>query len=219
MRREPVGRETSAQTDLAMHAEILTWSRSRGLFGGISFEGATLRPDSRENRKLYGRRIWNREILETGVPAPPAGEPFVAMLDRQSPGFAHPIEALSEPGARMVLSERQVRFATGQAAIPASANVALTRVAETLKNNPAWYVRVEGFTDNIGSAQENANLSEQRAQAVKNWLVDHGVGPGRLSARGYGALRPIASNRTGDGRARNRRVEIVRVTAQAPTGD
>jgi SH3 domain-containing YSC84-like protein 1 len=80
----PVGRETSAQTDAVLHAEILTWSRARGLFGGISLEGATLRPDSGENQKLYGREISNREILQTGVPTPTAGKPFVAMLNRQS---------------------------------------------------------------------------------------------------------------------------------------
>jgi SH3 domain-containing YSC84-like protein 1 len=80
----PVGRETSAQTDAVLHAEILTWSRARGLFGGISLEGATLRPDGGENRKLYGHEISNREILEAGVPTPTAGKPFVAMLNRQS---------------------------------------------------------------------------------------------------------------------------------------
>jgi lipid-binding SYLF domain-containing protein len=69
----PVGSETSAQTDAVLHAEILlTWSRWRGLFGGISLEGATLRPNGGEIRKLYGREISNREILLTGVSPLPA---------------------------------------------------------------------------------------------------------------------------------------------------
>jgi SH3 domain-containing YSC84-like protein 1 len=80
----PVGRETSAQTDAVLRAEILTWSRARGLFGGVSLEGATLRPDGGENHKLYGREISNREILESGVSTPAAGRPFVAMLNRHS---------------------------------------------------------------------------------------------------------------------------------------
>src|SRR5215471_10649081 len=80
----PVGRETSAQTDAVLDAELLTWSRSRGLFAGISLEGATLRPDAGGNRNLYGREISNRAILETGVPTPAAGRAFVAMLNRQS---------------------------------------------------------------------------------------------------------------------------------------
>src|SRR5947209_13867743 len=62
----PVGRHLSAQTDIALHAEILTWSRSRGLFGGLSLDGATLRPDTGENRKLYGQEMSQRDIL-TGV--------------------------------------------------------------------------------------------------------------------------------------------------------
>lgn len=70
----PVGRDTQAQTDAGMMAEILTWSRQRGLFAGISLSGATLRPDEDWNRELYGRAITNKEILTTNVPVPaPAG--------------------------------------------------------------------------------------------------------------------------------------------------
>ncbi len=70
----PVGRDTQAETDAAMTAEILTWSRQRGLFAGVSLSGATLRPDPDWNTELYGRNITNREILTTNVPAPaPAG--------------------------------------------------------------------------------------------------------------------------------------------------
>ena len=65
----PVGRSTQAETDAAMTAEILTWSRSRGLFAGISLSGATLREDSDWNHDLYGRDISNREVLTTAVPA------------------------------------------------------------------------------------------------------------------------------------------------------
>ena len=67
----PVGRQTSAQTDAQMHAEILSWSRSRGVFAGISLEGATLRPDDDSNKDLYGRLMTNREIV-TGTVQPPA---------------------------------------------------------------------------------------------------------------------------------------------------
>jgi lipid-binding SYLF domain-containing protein len=77
----PVGRDTQAQTDAAMTAEILTWSRQRGLFGGIALTGATLREDSDWNNELYGRRISNREILTTGVAASPLASPFVATLN------------------------------------------------------------------------------------------------------------------------------------------
>jgi lipid-binding SYLF domain-containing protein len=66
----PVGRSTSAQTDALLRAEILTWSRSRGVFAGISLQGATLRQDLDVNKELYGREIQNKELV-TGSTAPP----------------------------------------------------------------------------------------------------------------------------------------------------
>lgn len=74
----PVGRSTQAETDAAMTAEILTWSRARGLFAGVSLSGATLREDSDWNNDLYGRRITNREIVTSTI-APPA--PAKALLE------------------------------------------------------------------------------------------------------------------------------------------
>jgi lipid-binding SYLF domain-containing protein len=81
----PVGRDASAQTDAAMHAEMLSYSRSRGLFAGISLEGATLRPDEDSNRELYGRAAPNREILTGDFKTPPAAERFEHALNRESP--------------------------------------------------------------------------------------------------------------------------------------
>jgi lipid-binding SYLF domain-containing protein len=68
----PVGRSTQAETDAALTAEILTWSRQRGLFAGISLSGATLREDSDWNRDLYGKKITNRDIIMKGAVQPPA---------------------------------------------------------------------------------------------------------------------------------------------------
>jgi lipid-binding SYLF domain-containing protein len=81
----PVGRDATAQTDAMMSAEILAWSRSRGLFAGISLQGATLRQDLDDNEKLYGRRVDNREILTQGVPPPPPADRLLAELNRRSP--------------------------------------------------------------------------------------------------------------------------------------
>jgi lipid-binding SYLF domain-containing protein len=81
----PVGRGASAQTDAMMHAEMLSYSRSRGLFAGISLEGATLRPDEDANRELYGRRTTNRQILTGNFKTPPEAEKFRHALGNQSP--------------------------------------------------------------------------------------------------------------------------------------
>ncbi len=80
----PVGRTSSAQTDAQLHAEILTYSRSRGVFAGISLEGATLRPDEDWNQELYGKNISNEDIV-LGTTAPPAGaRRLLATLNKYS---------------------------------------------------------------------------------------------------------------------------------------
>jgi lipid-binding SYLF domain-containing protein len=78
----PVGRSTTAQTDAMMKAEILSWSRSRGIFAGVSLDGATLRPDNEDNAKIYGRPVSQREILEGHVEPPPAAAPLYDELNR-----------------------------------------------------------------------------------------------------------------------------------------
>ena len=85
----PVGRDASAQTDAMMHAEMLSYSRSRGLFAGISLEGATLRPDEETNRELYGRDATNREILTGDFKIPAVAGKFEHALNRESPQRQH----------------------------------------------------------------------------------------------------------------------------------
>jgi lipid-binding SYLF domain-containing protein len=80
----PVGRDASAQTDAIMHAEMLSYSRSRGLFAGISLEGATLRPDGETNRELYGHDATNREILIGDFKTPSVAAKFERALNKDS---------------------------------------------------------------------------------------------------------------------------------------
>jgi lipid-binding SYLF domain-containing protein len=80
----PVGRSTQAETDAAMTAEILTWSRARGLFAGVSLSGATLREDSDWNNDLYGRKITNREIVTSTIAPPAPAKPLLDELNRYS---------------------------------------------------------------------------------------------------------------------------------------
>jgi lipid-binding SYLF domain-containing protein len=81
----PVGRDVSAQTDATMKAEMLSYSRSRGLFAGISLEGATLRPDEDSNKELYARQATNREILTGDFKTPAVAGKFEHALNRESP--------------------------------------------------------------------------------------------------------------------------------------
>ena len=82
----PKGRTAAADTDIVMRAEVLTYSRSRGLFAGISLEGSTLRSDGSANKKLYGRDLSAKEIVRQGkVGIPSSGRELVALLDKRSP--------------------------------------------------------------------------------------------------------------------------------------
>jgi len=80
----PVGRRSSADTDLQMGAEILTYSRSRGVFAGVSLQGATLRPDSDANAELYGTKLSNQQIVMGKTKVPRAGAGLVTELNRYS---------------------------------------------------------------------------------------------------------------------------------------
>lgn len=82
----PIGRDVSAQTDALMRSEMLSYSRTHGLFAGISLQGATLRRDRDTDRELYGRDATTRDILAGEFPTPTIAEPFVAALNRESGG-------------------------------------------------------------------------------------------------------------------------------------
>src|SRR5215471_11548520 len=81
----PVGRQTSAMTDAQLSAEILSWSRSKGLFAGIALTGATLRPDGEVNKEMYGQTLTARDILQGEAKPTPAARPLLEMLSRYSP--------------------------------------------------------------------------------------------------------------------------------------
>jgi lipid-binding SYLF domain-containing protein len=82
----PVGRTASAETDVTMQAEILSYSRARGLFAGISLKGSTLRPDNDANKNLYGKKLDAKEIvLESVVTPPPSAAKLLTTLDKASP--------------------------------------------------------------------------------------------------------------------------------------
>jgi outer membrane protein OmpA-like peptidoglycan-associated protein len=110
-----------------------------------------------------------------------------------------------------------VLFKTGKADLLPEAQDQLTKVAAYLKNSPRP-VTIEGYTDSHGSKKKNEALSEQRAQAVSDFLTSQGVPAERIQVLGRGEASPVASNATASGRAQNRRVEIVLQQAPATAG-
>jgi outer membrane protein OmpA-like peptidoglycan-associated protein len=110
----------------------------------------------------------------------------------------------------MAITLKGIYFDLGKATIKPESKEALSDAAKILKDNPSINVEIQGHTDNIGSDESNLTLSDKRAWAVVNYLVDNfGIDRARLTAKGYGESRPIADNGTAEGRAQNRRVEFV----------
>lgn len=123
-------------------------------------------------------------------------------------------EQLAELKARptergMVLTLGDVLFDSGRAQLKPGATRTLDELSTFLKENQARTIEIEGYTDAMGDEASNQMLSERRALAVRNALIDRGIEPRRLSARGYGEAKPVANNGDAAGRQRNRRVEIV----------
>jgi outer membrane protein OmpA-like peptidoglycan-associated protein len=103
-----------------------------------------------------------------------------------------------------------VLFASNQSTLLPAAMIKLNEVAEALvKNNPDSKIVVEGHTDSQGKADYNRDLSQKRADAVRDYLISRGIAADRIKAVGYGSERPVADNNSAEGRANNRRVEIV----------
>lgn len=113
----------------------------------------------------------------------------------------------SERGLVMTLGD--VLFDAGHADLKASANRTVLKLVQFLQLNPRRTLRIEGYTNSRGDAQENLELSRARAQAVADVLIDLGIEAKRIEIKGYGESFPVTENASAKGRAQNRRVEIV----------
>jgi outer membrane protein OmpA-like peptidoglycan-associated protein/uncharacterized protein YidB (DUF937 family) len=148
----------------------------------------------------------------TPVPATPAPAPAPATSAQAAAPAARTANELNDSLSRTVLN-----FRTGSAVLPPAADPALQQAAERIRALPSGTViEISGHTDNTGDANANMALSQRRAEAVRNALVQHGVNPAMLTARGYGDTQPVASNDTASGRSQNRRIAF-NVAGQAAT--
>jgi outer membrane protein OmpA-like peptidoglycan-associated protein len=116
----------------------------------------------------------------------------------------------------MIITIGDVLFATGQASLTPAGMSNLRKLADVMQANPERTVLVEGFTDSVGGAAYNQDLSERRAAAVRNALTGMGIAPQRVAMKGYGEAFPVAPNDTAGNRQLNRRVEIVLSNSAAP---
>jgi len=142
---------------------------------------------------FIGHCAFDPQYAEAPPPPPPAPAP--------------PPPPPPPPAKRKIIL-RGVNFDFDKATIRPDAAPILEEAARAIQEEPSIDVSVEGHTDAIGTDAYNQGLSERRADAVRDRLVELGVSPSRLSARGYGESEPVASNTTDEGRAQNRRVEL-----------
>jgi outer membrane protein OmpA-like peptidoglycan-associated protein len=146
----------------------------------------------------------------------PAAEPasVAAVASPRAPEVAAAVTTRQgcEQSLASSLAAEQIAFAPGSAKIDAQSGALLDTLTREVRACPGK-IRIEGHTDTVGRGRVNRHLSEARAAAVRNALIARGVPAGRLSAKGYGARRPIADNTTEEGRARNRRIELHTVSS------
>lgn len=135
--------------------------------------------------------------------APAAPAPVAAMAPAPAPV---PVAAPAPAPKVFVLSD--VNFEFNKATLTPEAEGILNEVVKTLRDQPGVTYVLDGYTDNVGTPVYNMELSKRRAQAVRDFQINHGVPPGQLTIRAFGDANPVAPNDTSSGRAKNRRVEI-----------
>ena len=161
---------------------------------------------------IGGRRDRTEKIVGAGIGAI-AGGAVGAYMDKQERELREKtagtgVEVVRQGDEIVLNMPSAITFAFDSYAIEPQFQDTLNDVAETLSSYPSTYIDVYGHTDSVGTDAYNMTLSQNRAQAVANYLSTRGVASARLATQGFGESQPIASNDTEAGRAQNRRVEI-----------
>jgi outer membrane protein OmpA-like peptidoglycan-associated protein len=204
----PILAATAALAVLAGCTDPVTGELNRTQTGALTgaVAGAVL------GRNVGGGDRTRNAMIGAGLGAL-AGGLIGQQLDRQAAELRRDLGSnvgVVNTGSEIVVTMPQdILFATGSATLRPDLRRDLATLAQSLLRYPDTTIFVTGHTDNVGSAAFNQALSERRADAVFQELVANGVPPRRIVARGAGLTQPVASNATPEGRARNRRVEIV----------
>lgn len=118
------------------------------------------------------------------------------------------VERVGE-GIRLILKENAIRFDFDKSSLTSQAKTNLNKLVTVFKDNPNTNINIFGYTDNVGTQNYNINLSKNRANSVKVYLISNGLAGKRLKTQGLGMEDPISSNETAEGRSQNRRVEFA----------
>ena len=169
----------------------------------ITLSGTATSPDQKNTVEKEAKRVWSNlnivDNLAVNEPVPPPGPP-----PPPAPGLCTNLQS-----AINAAMGGPITFEVNGFTLTPAEEESLTQVADKLKTCPSAHATINGYTDNSGTESINGPLSNQRAQTVENFLTAHGVAGDHLVVKGLGTDNPVASNDTADGRAKNRRVEIV----------
>ena len=204
------GQKTMIDYYLIEGSPIPSYLQIRRNFGNaLKSIGGTVIFDS--NRYLCGNLIKNNREVWMSVEGYNDGWSYrLTILElgemAQEVSASDMLDALNRDGFMALY----INFDTGKFDIKPESQPIIDQIAQLMKDNPELKLSIEGHTDNVGTPQNNKVLSENRAKAVMNAVVSLGVDSSRLTSVGWGQERPIADNRTDEGRAKNRRVEIVK---------
>lgn len=157
-------------------------------------------------------------VDEKGCPLPPPPPP-AAPVDSDGDGVTddldkcpHTPKGMKVDASGCVIQQvivlYSITFATGSGELTGDSKRILDEMAEGMKGQPNMLIEVDGHTDSVGSQKSNLKLSKLRAQMVKEYLASKGIAPERMTTDGFGQFKPIATNKTAEGRAQNRRVEF-----------
>jgi outer membrane protein OmpA-like peptidoglycan-associated protein len=186
---------------------------AKNMGGTVIYEG---RPDIADCAEFNGLNMVVGKVVKNGNEiwfevATLGGDDYyltivLKELMKQDVTASDMFEALNRDGHIALY----INFDTGKSIIRDESKPIIDQVVQMLKSNPEMKLGVEGHTDNVGSPVSNKTLSEERARSVVNAIVSQGIAVERLSSAGYGQEKPISDNNTEEGRAINRRVELVK---------
>jgi len=186
----------------------------KNMGGTIIFDGNCEGADCAENsgsRMVVGKVVKEgNELWVEVVPFNEGGDYYLTVVVKeamtQDVTASSMFEALNKEG-RVAL---YINFDTGKSTIRPDSRPIIDQIVQMMKSNPDLNLGVEGHTDNVGDSASNITLSENRSKAVKDAIVVQGIEEGRMSTIGHGEDKPIVDNGTEEGRAKNRRVELVK---------
>jgi OOP family OmpA-OmpF porin len=203
----------------AQQSSIIQISRNyanaiRSMGGTVVFDGAPQDAECADNNGLQmvigkvvkdGNEMWV-EIVPTGGGNDYYMTIVLKELMKQDVTASNMFETLNRDGHIALY----INFDTGKSVIRSESGPIIGQIVEMMKSNPELKLGIEGHTDNAGSSASNKILSEERAKSVVSAIAGQGISIERLSSSGFGQDKPIADNNTDEGRAKNRRVELVR---------